>query len=230
MTVARPSVPRGILGAWLVFATLPLLAAGIAAVIQDARGIGVGIVGACLIVAPSVIPGLRRTPWLLRLVLAIMIGVQFPAEALLLYQRTPPIDKLIHFTETGAMALGLGILARLLLPQRWAGWGVLVTAFAAIGLSATWEIVELASDVLTGTRLQIDNLDTMTDLVADTIGAFVWSLATAAVLRTTAGRFLAADFLRAIGSRAAAIAPASEPVEQRPGLVAARRQPEGGRD
>ncbi len=182
---------------WWASIVLPLTAAGASVAIQDPRGIAVGSVGALLIAVPPIVPGLRRTPWLIRIVLAVMIGVQFPAEALLLYQRLPPVDKPIHFVETAAMALGLGLIARLILPPRWAGWGVLVTGCAALGLSAAWELLEFASDGWTGTALQVSNFDTMTDILADLAGAAAGSRLTGPLLQSSTGRFLAADFRRA---------------------------------
>lgn len=48
-----------------------------------------------------------------------------------------------------------------------------VTAALGIAIGALWEIVEWASDSTIGSDLQLGNEDTVTDLLADSSGAFV---------------------------------------------------------
>lgn len=50
---------------------------------------------------------------------------------------------------------------------------ILMVLLVGMGIGVWWEIIEFSSDHLLGTHLQLNNADTMGDLIADTLGSLV---------------------------------------------------------
>jgi hypothetical protein len=65
-------------------------------------------------------------------------------------------------------------------------WGIAVATFSfGVAVAGLWEIVEFASDELVGSELQLSNTDTVTDLIAGTVGSVLGAIGL--VLWTTRG-------------------------------------------
>ena len=104
-------------------------------------------------------------------------------EALGLYDTFSWYDNVVHFLtplltcQVAYLALARAeVLPDLRddLPGLRRNTGIFVVTFAlGVAIGGIWEIYEWASDRWFGTDLQIDNDDTVTDLVADTSGAAV---------------------------------------------------------
>lgn len=99
----------------------------------------------------------------------------FIGTALHVYWYVPPWDLLVHFWS-GIMLSWLGMLLARRAEERMDAalprWFSLTTIlFAAMAFAAAWEICEFVSDRLIGTHAQLGQTDTMTDLIAGTLGA-----------------------------------------------------------
>jgi hypothetical protein len=139
---------------------------------------GAVLLGGAGIVAWLVRPVLLPRVYDLALVLALTL--QAWGEALGLYDSVSWFDNVVHFTLPFFAAPTLYIvLARLdVVPdprdettgRHYAG--IAIIAFAlGVALGGLWEIVEWASDNALGSSLQIDNDDTVGDLISDSLGA-----------------------------------------------------------
>lgn len=108
------------------------------------------------------------------------MALQGFGEVLGVYDTLPVFDDIVHVTLPLLTAPVLYIgLARLdVVPdprdethaRHYVGMAV-VTACLGITLGALWEVVEWRSDAWFGTSLQIDNSDTVSDLVYDSVGS-----------------------------------------------------------
>jgi hypothetical protein len=114
------------------------------------------------------------------LALVLALSLQAWGEALGLYDSISWFDNVVHFTLPFFAAPTLYIvLARLdLVPdpkdetdtRHYVGMAIVAFALG-VALGGLWEIYEYASDAWFGTDLQIDNHDTIGDLIADSLGA-----------------------------------------------------------
>jgi hypothetical protein len=118
------------------------------------------------------------------LALVLALTLQAWGEALGLYDSIAWFDNVVHFSLPffGAPTLYI-VLARLdVVPDPKDETylrhyiGIAIISFAlGVALGALWEIVEYASDNWLGSSLQIDNDDTIGDLIADSLGALCGS-------------------------------------------------------
>ena len=177
-------VRRLLLGDWHPWVRDPidllraLLVAGAVAFALAGDGRGALLLGGAGAVAWLVHPVLLPLAYDLCLVLAITL--QAWGEALGLYDSISWFDNVVHFSVTffGAPTLYV-VLARLdVVPdpkdETYARHhvGIAVVAFAlGVALGGLWEIVEWGADNTLGSTLQIDNDDTVGDLIADSLGA-----------------------------------------------------------
>lgn len=130
--------------------------------------------------APTLVELIFRTtiprPLQVHYLLFITAG-PFAGSALNLYGWIPEWDTLVHF-DSGIMLAWLGMLFVLRAEER-AGvafprWFELtVVLLTTMAFAAAWEICEFASDRLIGTVSQADLWDTMSDIVAGTLGGLV---------------------------------------------------------
>jgi hypothetical protein len=139
--------------------------------------------GALLLGGAGVIAWLVRPVLLPRVydfALVLALTLQAWGEALGLYDSISWFDNVVHFTLPffGAPTLYI-VLARLdVVPdprddttgRHYTGMGIITFALG-VALGGLWEIVEWSSDNLFGSSLQIDNDDTVGDLIADSLGA-----------------------------------------------------------
>ena len=142
----------------------------------DTRGLAL-LAGAAA-VAWAVRPVLLPRVYDLALVLALTL--QAWGEALALYDSISWFDNVVHFSLPffGAPTLYI-VLARLdVVPDPRDETharhyvGIALVAFAlGVALGGLWEIAEWGSDNMLGSSLQIDNDDTVGDLIADSLGA-----------------------------------------------------------
>ncbi|GAA3342330.1 hypothetical protein GCM10017714_30210 [Curtobacterium pusillum] len=167
----RPGVRRGTshTAAWfqLVFATgaVALLVVGawpralVAALLVPAM------------FAPAVLGRVveQRLPTHLAVQLGCFIAAgPFAGAAFGLYSALPGWDKLVH-ADSGVLVVSAGLA---LLRGRSTRWPrLLLVQGCAMAIAAGWEIVEFTSDTLFGTQAQHGNTDTMTDIIAGTVGA-----------------------------------------------------------
>jgi hypothetical protein len=159
-----------------------LLVVGAVAFALAGDGKGVALLGGAAVVAWAVRPVLLPRAYDLALVLALTL--QAWGEALGLYDSIAWFDNVVHFTLPffGAPTLYI-VLARLdVVPDPKDEThvrhyvGIAIVAFAlGVALGGLWEIAEWGSDNTLGSSLQIDNDDTVGDLIADSLGAAVGS-------------------------------------------------------
>lgn len=142
----------------------------------DAGGAAfLALVGALTLVARAV-----NLPRVYDLAFTAGMALQGFGEVLGVYDAMPVFDDIVHVTLPLLTAPVLYIgLARLdVVPdprdethvRHYAGMAV-VTACLGVTLGALWEVVEWRSDAWFGTSLQIDNADTVSDLVYDSLGS-----------------------------------------------------------
>ncbi|MGH1369223.1 MAG: hypothetical protein ACRBCL_11470 [Maritimibacter sp.] len=114
-------------------------------------------------------------------IVLFIFGTLFLGEALDFYNRFWWWDIVLH----GSSALGFGLvgvtLALLLFEgDRYAAppWALAAIAFTfALAIGALWEIFEFLMDSMFGFNMQKSGLvDTMSDLIVDTIGAFIGAM------------------------------------------------------
>ena len=107
-----------------------------------------------------------------------VFGTLFLGEVFNFYERFWWWDVLLH----GASAVGFGVIGFLFVFYLFQGelydappWAVSAFAFCfALAIGALWEIFEFAMDQIFGLNMQKSGLvDTMWDLIVDTIGAFI---------------------------------------------------------
>jgi len=127
--------------------------------------------------APTLLELVFRTtiPWPLQLHYLLFITAgPFAGSALNLYWWFPEWDTLVHF-DSGIMIAWLGMLfvrrAEVRVGEAFPRWFALtVIQLTAMAFAAAWEICEFASDQLIGTVSQHDLADTMSDILAGTVG------------------------------------------------------------
>lgn len=135
-----------------------------------------------LLTTLTLLARLVNLPRLYDLCFTAAMAFQGFGEVLGLYDRVPVFDDVVHVTLPLLTAPVLYIgLARLdVVPdprdethlEHYIG---IFTVTAALGVTvgALWEIVEWRSDAWLGTHLQVDNQDTVVDLLSDTVGSLV---------------------------------------------------------
>lgn len=115
-------------------------------------------------------------------------GTLFLGEAFDFYERFSWWDVVMH----GASAMGFGLMGVVFALTLFEGdkyaapaWAISVIAFSfALAIGALWEVFEFAMDSLFGLNMQKSGLvDTMGDLIVDTVGALVGALAGFAYLK-----------------------------------------------
>lgn len=182
------SARRLLLGDWHPWLRDPidvlrgLLVVGAAAFALAGDGRGALLLGGAAAVAWAVRPVLLPRVYDLALVLALTL--QAWGEALGLYDSLAWFDNVVHFSLPffGAPTLYI-VLARLdVVPdpkdetdlRHYVGIAI-VTFALGVALGGLWEIAEWASDNTLGSSLQLDNDDTVGDLIADSLGALCGS-------------------------------------------------------
>ena len=178
------SARRLLLGDWNPWVRDPidllraLLVVGAVAFAVAGDGRGAALLGGAAVIA-----------WLARLVLlprvydlafVLALTLQAWGEALHLYDEISWFDNVVHFSIPffGAPTLYI-VLARLdVVPDPKDDTtthhyvGIAIVAFAlGVAIGGLWEIVEWASDNTLGSSLQLDNDDTVGDLIADSLGS-----------------------------------------------------------
>jgi hypothetical protein len=155
-----------------------LLVVGAGAFALAGDGRGALLLGLAAAAAWAVRPVLLPRVYDLALVLALTL--QAWGEALGLYDSITWFDNVVHFSLPffGAPTLYI-VLARVdVVPdpkdethlRHYVGIAIITFALG-VALGGLWEIVEWTSDNTLGSSLQIDNDDTVGDLMADSLGA-----------------------------------------------------------
>ena len=164
---------------WTAWLLRGLLLAGVAAhlMIGNQRGALVAGVGFALALLPVALMRLsgQYVPRTLDLTFALAMALQYLSESFRLFDLIGIWDKLVHFIEIALatslalfLLLGYRRLRRLDVPEAslWVG-----AALVGVALGTGWEIVEFIQGFLAAANLQLSNVDTMTDLIADMAGA-----------------------------------------------------------
>jgi hypothetical protein len=130
----------------------------------------------------ALVPRALRLPRALDLGFALAMSLATWGNVFDLFERYGWYDTVVHFTLPAVAApTGYLVLVRLgVLPQgtarEWArpyaGMALIVFLIGA-GLEAVFEIYEFTVDGLTGSQLQMGNTDTVSDLAASSLGAFL---------------------------------------------------------
>ncbi|MEA2270520.1 MAG: hypothetical protein QOC64_3130 [Solirubrobacteraceae bacterium] len=155
-----------------------VLVAGAVAFALAGDGRGAFLLGVAGAVAWLVRPVLLPRVYDLCLVLAL--SLQAWGEALGLYDALTWFDNVVHFSVPffGAPTLYIALARLDVVPdprdetdlRHYVGIAVITFALG-VALGALWEIAEWASDNVAGSSLQIDNEDTVGDLIADSLGS-----------------------------------------------------------
>ncbi len=164
---------------WTAWLLRGLLLAGVAAhlMVGHQRGALVAGIGFALALVPVVIGRLsgQYVPRTLDLTFALAMALQYLSESFRLFDLIGVWDKLVHFVEIALatnlalfLLLGYRRLRRLDVPEAllWVG-----AALVGVALGTGWEIVEFIQGFFAAENLQLSNVDTMTDLIADAAGA-----------------------------------------------------------
>lgn len=166
---------------WLL--RLALLGTVVYQVVSTNReGLTVAAEGLVVSLVPLLVQRLSKThvPRLLEFTFVLAMALQFISESLKLFELFYYWDKLVHPTE---IALSSMVAVYLLLgfrdrrPARMSRRiaAALAWLFGAT-LGAFWEFIEFTSDWFGNADLQKSNADTMTDMLANDIGAFFATL------------------------------------------------------
>jgi hypothetical protein len=178
------SARRLVMGDWHPWLRDPIdvlrvvLVAGAVAFALAGDGRGAFLLGVAGAVAWLVRPVLLPRVYDLCLVLAL--SLQAWGEALGLYDALTWFDNVVHFSVPffGAPTLYIALARLDVVPdprdetdlRHYVGIAVITFALG-VALGALWEIAEWASDNVAGSSLQIDNEDTVGDLIADSLGS-----------------------------------------------------------
>lgn len=129
---------------------------------------------------PAIVELILRTalPRALQLhYIIFIIAGPFAGSALNVYGYIEQWDTLVHF-DSGVMLAWLGMLAVRRAEERighplpmW--FALVVVQMTPMAFAAAWEISEYSSDILIGTTAQNGNGDTMSDIVAGTLGGLL---------------------------------------------------------
>ena len=170
------------LESWLLRGALLALAGYQLAVNHNPSGALVAVQGFVIALIPVAVGRLSKThvPRALDAAFTAAIALQYASESTKLFEIYTYWDKIVHPTEVALTALMAGWLMlgyahafQKRIPLHFAAaFGLLV----GTSVGALWEFVEFASDWFGGAGLQKSNADTMTDILANDIGAFVATL------------------------------------------------------
>jgi hypothetical protein len=167
---------------WLLRAALLATAVYQIAFNANPSGAVVAVQGFVVALIPVAVTRLSKThvPRLLELAFTAAMALQYLSESVKLFEYFTYWDKVVHPLLVALTALIAGWLVlgyahaygKRISIHFGAAFGLLI----GTSLGAFWEFVELGSDWFGGANLQKSNADTMTDIIANDIGAFVATL------------------------------------------------------
>lgn len=164
-------------GVWLILSAATVLAL----LTQHWSNVFVSVTALILTVLPSLFSSrfkIRLPVSFLAAISLFVFGTLFLGEVFDFYERFWWWDIMLH----GLSAVGFGIIGFLFVFYLFEGdkyaappWALGFFAFCfAVAIGAMWEIFEFGMDQLFGLNMQKSGLmDTMTDLIVDSVGAFV---------------------------------------------------------
>lgn len=156
----------------------------ISLVIEIGRGFGEGtliLVGVFLVTfVPLIVERLARVAIPLHLQVLyglLLLSGGYIGSYLHFYGVWYPWDTVVHFYSGFVIALAAHFALRVIMERykfTLPGWvhGVILTAIGVTG-AFLWEVGEFVRDLLVGGDAQVDNQDTMTDMIAGTIAALI---------------------------------------------------------
>lgn len=130
--------------------------------------------------SPLVIEAIARVriPLYLQLLYAVLIFTGgYMGSYLRFYDVWQPWDTIVHFYSGIMISLWTDYILRAVMlthrfeMPRWLH-AMVITSFSAL-VAMLWEIGEFAADQMTGSRAQIDNYDTMIDMITGTLSALI---------------------------------------------------------
>lgn len=129
---------------------------------------------------PLALEPIARTtvPLTLQLLYAVLLfGGAFLGTYLHFYGVWTPWDTVVHFFSGILIALGADYAWRTLSRRHpfsvptWL-WGLAIVSFSAF-VAFLWEVAEFVTDLVSDSNAQVNNLDTMTDMIAGTTSALI---------------------------------------------------------
>ena len=172
----------GLVISWILKALMVLLI-----LMAVVRGMGAWVFGGIIALILCMVPTFINWKWkatvpvaidiLVTLALLIHIGGEVTAA----YFIMPHYDTLAHFTSSLLIAC-IAFVAIYALDRYWEGLSmdIYVMAFfvviMAMAMGVCWEFSEWASDIYGGNWAQRGNLDTMGDLLIDTLGGIIMAI------------------------------------------------------
>ncbi len=177
--MACPKVPSGIYVAYIV-QMLILLNAGYSVAIGDYFLAVTSFFAFSLTMVPYIVTRNAKIclPWEINLLIAVSLYLHVLGHVGNYYVLfSPYYDKFAHAVSSTTVAV-LGFVMVLIVDrfsslQLTRPMIVLFIVIFTMALGALWEIYEFAFDQFFGTTLQHGNVDTMTDLILDLIGAVI---------------------------------------------------------
>jgi uncharacterized membrane protein YjdF len=167
---------------WILKALMVLLI-----LMAVSRGMGSMVFGGIIALFLCMIPTIVNWKWknsvpmaidiLVTLALLIHIGGEVTAA----YFIMPHYDTVAHFTSSILIAC-IAFVAIYALDRHWGGLSmdIYVMAFfvviMAMAIGVIWEFMEWGADLYTGSWAQRGNIDTMGDLLIDTLGGIVMAI------------------------------------------------------
>jgi uncharacterized membrane protein YjdF len=120
-------------------------------------------------------------PWILEVLIVFALFLHIGGGVLSMYYTIPLYDKFAHFVSSFLVAF-ISFAAIYILDEYWDGLHMDRRAMAFVVIVTTmafgvvWEFIEWGSDLVFGTHEQWGLVDTMTDLLVDTVGGILMAL------------------------------------------------------
>lgn len=193
VSMACPNPPRGIYLTYIIQGLI--LLAAVSSILAGEYFLGISAGTAFfLTMTPSLMTRNLRLclPWEINLLVAVSFYLHVMGHVGDYYVTLAPYyDKLTHFVSSVTVALIAFFLAVLAEHQgdiRLTRPAIIVFILVSTLAAGTiWEIYEFVADQVFGTNLQHGNIDTMSDLIVDLIGAVIVAIVAAIALARTEG-------------------------------------------
>ena len=146
-----------------------------------------GVSGCILALLICLIPTILKRnfnislPCVLDFMIAVALFVHIAGGVFNAYHTIPYYDDIAHFVSSALVAL-LAFVVIYILDEYWEGLHMdkyamaFVVVIFAMAMGVLWEFLEWSTDLMLGTQEQWGLMDTMTDLLIDTIGGMIMAV------------------------------------------------------